>query len=221
MRCKAMRHFNDAILAHERFNASAWQDLEQNPNPERAIIAFLDYDTCQLYHWPKFGGNEFNADTEGGRPQWMGPDWSEECSMIERALRSPALASPDSRLVVISCKDDAFGADYCLGANRDVSGIFSKLIVGHMSSHKNITYPLDFGMPPWPVKTVVLNESQIHEIETCRSNRPLLYSFIGRHRVFFPQFNDYMTSMHGKGEVHAVFGFDHYDQTDHPLKCCR
>ena len=53
----------DQFGAHERFNASAWQDLEQNPNPERAIIAFLDYDTCQLIHWPKFAGYEFNADT--------------------------------------------------------------------------------------------------------------------------------------------------------------
>ncbi len=216
-RCKAMRHFNDAILAHKRFNASAWQDLQQNPNPKRAIIAFLDYDTCQLFHWPKFGGNEFNADTEGGRPQWTGPDWSEECSMIEQALRSPALSSPDSRLVVISCKDHASEGDYCLGANRDVSGIFSKLVVGHMSSHKNITYPLDFGMPPWPVKTAVLNQSQIHEIETCRNTRPLLYSFIGRRRKPLPQFNAYMESLHGKDGVHAVFQVRHYMQSHHPL----
>ena len=63
-------------------------------------------------------------------------DWSEECSMIERALRSPALSSPDSRLVVISCKDFASGGDYYLGANHNVSGIFSKLVLGHMSSHR-------------------------------------------------------------------------------------
>jgi hypothetical protein len=216
-RCQAMRHFNDAIIAHERFNASAWQDLQQNPNPERAIIAFLDYDTCQLYHWPKFGGNEFNADTEGGRARWTRPDWSEECSMIERALQSPALLSPDSRLVVISCEDADFGADYCLGANREVNGIFSKLVVGHMSSHKNDTHPLDFGMPPWPVKTAVLNQSQIHEIGTCKENRPLLYSFIGRGRKPFPQFNNYMKSLHGKHGVHAVFQVKHYVQSDHPL----
>ncbi|KAI2493493.1 hypothetical protein MHU86_21043 [Fragilaria crotonensis] len=163
-----------------------------------------------------FAGDEFNADTEGGRAQWTGPDWSEESSMIERALRSPALSSPESRLVVKSCKDFPEGADYCLGANRDVSGIFSKLVVGHMSSHKNITHPLDFGMPPWPVKTVVLNQSQIHEIETCQNNRPLLYSFIGRHRIPFPEFTDYMKSVRGQGGVHAVFQVKHYVRSKHP-----
>ena len=60
MRSMAMKYFNDAILAHERFNASAWHDLDQNPNLERAIIAFLDYDTCQILHWPSFGGRDFN-----------------------------------------------------------------------------------------------------------------------------------------------------------------
>jgi hypothetical protein len=86
-----------------------------------------------------------------------------------------------------------------------------------MSSHKNDTHPLDFGMPPWPVKTAVLNQSQIHEIGTCKENRPLLYSFIGRGRKPFPQFNNYMKSLHGKHGVHAVFQVKHYVQSDHPL----
>lgn len=103
VRSLAMKHFNDAIVAHERFNASAWQDLHHTPNPERPIIVFLDYDTCQLYHWPRFPGREMIADIEGGREQLMTYNFSKECCLIESALRSPALSSPDSRLVVVSC----------------------------------------------------------------------------------------------------------------------
>ena len=217
MRCQAMRHFNDAILAHERFNASAWQDLEQNPDPERAIIAFLDYDTCQLLHWPKFGGNEFNADLEGGREPFARCDFSKECSMVIRALRSPALSSPDSRLVVMSCKDFGPSRNHCLGGERNASGIFSKLIVGHMSAYKPDTYPLDFGIPPWPVKTVTLNKSQLHEIETCQnSSRSLLFSFVGRSRIPFPEFQEFFKARHGKGGIHVVFQWDHYVQSGEP-----
>ncbi len=66
-------------------------------------------------------------------------------------------------------------------------------------------------------KTVVLNQSHIREIETCQNSRPLLYSFIGIPREPFPQFNDYMESLHGKGGVHAVFQVLHYVLSDQPL----
>ncbi|KAI2510810.1 ADP-heptose-lipopolysaccharide heptosyltransferase [Fragilaria crotonensis] len=219
MRCQAMRHFNDAILAHERFNASAWQDLEQNPDPERAIIAFLDFDTCQLLHWPKFGGNEFNADLEGGREPFARHNFSKECAMVVRALQSPALASPDSRLVVMSCKGQGPPRNHCLGGERNVSGMFSKLIVGHMSAYQSDTYPLDFGIPPWPVKAVTLNKSQLDEIETCqKTSRSLLFSFEGRERIPFPEFHKFFKPLHGKGGIHAVFQVDHYGQDTHPMR---
>jgi hypothetical protein len=218
VRSLSMRHFVDAIHVHERFNASAWQDLHQNPNPERPIIAFLDYDTCQLLHWPKFAGYEFNADTEGGRTPFTMYDFSEECSIVEQALRSPALSSPDSRLVVMSCKDFGPTRDHCLGADRNVSGIFSKLIVGHMSAYKSAIHPLDFGIPPWPVKTVALNENQIHDIETCQNtSRSLLFSFVGRRRIPFPQFHTYLEPLHQTDGIYAVFQDDHYVKADHPL----
>ena len=219
VRSLSMKHFNDAILGHERFNASAWQDLDQNPNPDRPIIAFLDYDTCKDVHWPYFGGNEFNGDNEGGRTPFTFDDFSEECSMVERALQSPALSSPDSRLVVISCK--GFGPpdpQHCLGADRNLSGGFSKLIVGHTSAHRSQAHPLDFGLPPWPVKTVTLNESQIHEIETCQNaSRSLLFAFVGRDRIPFPEFHTYLQPLHQTNGVHAVFQVDHYIESEHPL----
>ena len=72
-RCLAAKDFNDAIVAHERYNANAWHDLEQNPDPNRPIIAFMDIDTCNLIHWPKFGGDFVtNSDLEGGRPPHEG-----------------------------------------------------------------------------------------------------------------------------------------------------
>lgn len=219
VRSLSMRHFIDAIHVHQRFNASAWRDLHQNPNPERPIIAFLDYDTCQLLHWPKFAGYEFNADTEGGRTPFAMENFSDECSIVEQALRSPALSSPDSRLVVMSCKD--FGPpsrDHCLGADRNVSGIYSKLVVGHMSAHKTQIHPLDFGIPPWPVKTVALNEDQIHDIETCQNtSRSLLFSFVGRRRIPFPQYHRYLEPLHQTDGIYAVFQDDHYVKADHPL----
>ena len=218
VRSQAMKHFNDAILSHVRFNASAWQDLHQNPNPKRAIIAFLDYDSCRLFHWPKFNGREFNSDVEFGRQPFATVDFSKECSIVERALRSPALSSPDSRLVVLSCKDDGPPSRrHCLGANRTVAGIYSKLIVGHMSAHKHLAHPLDFGIPPWPVKTVALNESQIQEIETCQNtSRSLLFSFVGRQRLPFPEFHKYLEPLHQTGGIHAVFQWDHYTNSEHP-----
>jgi hypothetical protein len=219
VRSLAMKHFNDAIVAHERFNASAWQDLHRNPNPERAVIAFLDYDTCQLFHWPRFEGRELIADIEGGREQFMTYNFSMECSMIERALRSPALSSPDSRLVVVSCKNKGPERHECLGADRNASGIFSKLIVGHLSGHKDHVHPRDFGMPSWPIKAVALNKSQILEIETCQNtSRSLLFSFQGRHRVLFPEFSQYLEPLHQTGGIHAVFHREHYIRSEHRRK---
>ena len=138
--------------------------------------------------------------------------------MVERALQSPALSSPDSRLVVMSCKDDGPpNPQHCLGAGRNVSGIYSKLIVGHMSAHRNLAHPLDFGMPPWPVKTVTLNETQIHEIETCQNtSRSILFSFAGRERITFPEFHTYLRPLHQTNGVHAVFHLDHYIDSEHP-----
>lgn len=228
VRSQAMKHLNDAIVSHERFNQSAWQDMDQNSNSQqqqRPIIAFLDYDTCQLLHWPLFQGYELNADGQGGRHRFFAPNFKQECALIERALQSPAMSSPDSRLVVVSCKDQGVPRrqrqqhHHCLGADRNVSGIFSKLIVGHLSAHKNQAHPLDFGIPPWPVKTVALTASQIQEIESCQntatttSRRSLLLSFVGRTRVPFPEFHEYLEPLHQTEGIHAVFQLDHYTKS--------
>jgi hypothetical protein len=214
-RCMAIRRFNDAIVAHERYNESAWRDLNENPDPERPIIAFLDIDTCRHLHWPKFHGDwEINSDREYDRTPMS--TWNEvfqkDCIIIENALHSPALASPNSRLVVLSCHEDGPGSIPCLRIDRNDSGSYSKLVVGHLSAHKNFTYPYDFGLPPWPVKYVALSQEQKDDIRMCReSSRRLLFSFNGRWREPFPQFHEYFEPLHGKDGIHAVFQYSHYE----------
>ena len=220
-RCLAMKHFDGAVVSHDRYNASAWHDLEQHPDPNRPIIAFLDIDTCRLLHWPKFGGDfTISFDREGGRPpqgSWTSKAFREDCVVIEQALRSPALSAPDSRLVVLSCYEENLEDIPCLRADRNTSGIFSKLIVGHMSAHKNQTHPHDFGLPPWPVKTVALNSKQLEDIQTCRnSSRDLLFSFHGRERIPFREFDAYFAPLDGTNGIHAKFKWDHYAKSNHP-----
>jgi Exostosin family len=220
-RCLAMKDFTEAVIAHDRFNASAWHDLELQPDPKSPIIAFLDIDTCRLRHWPKFHGHfALSSDREGGRQPmttWDLGTFRKDCTIIKRALRSPALSAPDSRLVVLSCYTDDKKNIPCLRADRNTSGIFSKLVVGHMSAHKNHTHPHDFGLPPWPVKSVSLNSSQFTDIQTCRNTfRDKLFSFHGRKRVLFREFDAYFAPLDGKHGIHAKFHREHYNKPTGP-----
>jgi Exostosin family len=211
-RCLAMKYFSDAILSHERYNSTTWKDLEKHPNENRSIIAFLDIDTCRDVHWPKFGGDfTTNSDLERGRVPMTGWDFLSDCPIIEQALQSPALSSRNSRLVVLSCATNNLYSIPCLRRDRKDYGSFSKLIVGHLSAHKNDVHPRDFGLPPWPVKTVSLTSRQIQDIHTCQNrSRTLLFSFKGRGRIPFPEFSDYFEPLHQKQNVYASFSFDHY-----------
>jgi hypothetical protein len=220
-RCLAIKDFTDSVVAHDRFNASAWRDLEQQPDPNRPIIAFLDIDTCRLRHWPMFHGHfALSSDREGGRQPmttWDVKTFQKDCAIIEQALRSPALSAPDSRLVVLSCYEVNLQDIPCLRGDRNTSGNFAKLVVGHMSAHKNHTHPHDFGLPPWPVKSMYLNSSQVTDIQTCRnSSRNLLFSFHGRIRLLFREFDKYFAPLDGTHGIHAKFHREHYDNPTNP-----
>jgi hypothetical protein len=203
----------DAILKNNRFNKTAWEHLDQNPDPSRAILAFLDIDACNDLHYPRFGQDfRMASDEQGGRrpmSHWNAA-FAEVCPTIDKALQSPAMSAPESRLVVLSC--EGFGpqfAERCTGANRDEQ-VYSKLVVGHLSAHKSQVHRHDFGIPPMPVKAVVLNETQLHDIQSCNQSRSHLFSFTGRGRKTFPQYRLYWEKLHGKDGVHAVFTVDHY-----------
>lgn len=210
------KDFMDAVLVHERFNQSAWHDLDQNPDPARPILAFLDIDTCNDLHYPKFGQDwRMASDKDGGRKpiQHWNISFAQVCPMIERALQSPAMSAPDSRLIVLSCEGFGPRIANCTSGNRDEE-LYSKLVVGHLSAHKSQVHRHDFGIPPMPVKSVTLNDDQVGDIQSCRVNqsRPYLFSFHGRGRGKgrFPQFQNHWKKLHGKDGVHAVFTVDHY-----------
>ena len=80
---------------YPRFNASAWADLEANPDPEQRVIAFMvDVETCIESDYPVSGAVSWKVNMEPGHPELM----------IKRAATSPALkANPDSRLVILDC----------------------------------------------------------------------------------------------------------------------
>jgi hypothetical protein len=163
-------------------------------------------------HWPKFGGDfTTNSDLEGGRLPLKEFNFLSNCPFIEKALQSPALSSRNSRLVVLSCVSGNLKSIPCLRRDRKDIGGFSKLIVGHLSAHEKYVHPRDFGLPPWPVKTVALTPRQIQDILTCQNrSRTLLFSFKGRARVPFPEFSNYFKSLHQKENVYASFSRDHY-----------
>jgi hypothetical protein len=205
------KEFMEAVVAHERYNESAWEDLEKNPDPRRPIFAFLDIDTCLDQNWPKFGGAyEINSDTAGGRQSVQSSGFGAICPLVKRALESPAMAAPESRLFILSCEGDGPVRANCTSTDRDEK-VFAKLVVGHMSAHKNQTHWHDFGIPPLPVKPVSLNQTQLNDIQSCHSNsRKYLLSFTGRDRIPFPEFRKYMEPLHGKNGIYAVFQVDHY-----------
>ena len=161
------KDFMEAVIAHERYNESAWEDLEKNPDPHRPIFAFLDIDTCMDINWPKFGGGyEMNSDTAGGRQTTKSSDFRAICPLVERALKSPAMAAPESRLFVLSCEGNGPKRAKCTGIDRNEK-VFAKLVVGHVSAHKDQTHGHDFGIPPLPVKPVSLNQTQLNAIRSC------------------------------------------------------
>ena len=204
------RDLVDAIVSDERYNASSWDDLDSHPNPNRPIIAVLDVETCKDVHWPRFGqDSKMASDVEGGRTPMVEYtiDRGMPCQQIEDALRSPAMAAPQSRLVILSCWEDS---THICHRNRTES---TKLVVVHLSAHKSHVNPEnDFGISPLPVKPVTLNDTQLESIEKCsnKTQRKHIFSFMGRRRVVFPEFHRYFEQMNGRDGVQAIFKRDHY-----------
>ncbi|KAL7533968.1 hypothetical protein ACHAXR_007950 [Thalassiosira sp. AJA248-18] len=175
--------FFNATLAHPRYNASAWADLEANPDPTRHIIAFMDIDTCVESNYPIYGGGDWKVNMEKGHPsqsKMIMTILGESCEYLDKASRSPALtAHPDSRLIVLDCAGIIRFNLRSVCKNR---GIFDNghVMVGYYSVNKASVRPLfDVGIPPPAIKPVNLTASERDSIQSC-FKRKYLFSFQGK-----------------------------------------
>ena len=207
-RYKSSAVYVDAVLSHPRYNSTAWALLSRNPDPDRPIVAFIDVETCGETCWPVMCGYETSVDLMNNRSAMPGYLHDGMCDLIERALESPAMAAPDSRLVVLSCFP---GHPACLTTNRTI--IHDKLAVVYQTAYKTEGVAAnDMGIPPLPIKPVVLNATEREDIANCRvgnGTRPHLFFFKGRPR--FAEFGDYFGPLHGTQGIYANFGVDHYE----------
>ena len=160
-RSLSSRALYNAILQHERYNATAWSslnsfDIKGNVTGNVSgkgvgitpIIAFLDLETCAERNWPSMHTSRIKdstawSDLEGDR---MPLDPAKDPNMrrieyfVRKALSQPAMSHPDSRLVVFNCKgdgpSDSNGSVKFLSPTRD-SIKYGKVIVISLSAHKD------------------------------------------------------------------------------------
>ena len=217
------KDFAESVEAHPRYSASMWSDLEEYPDPNLPIVAFLDADLCFTVHWPKFGGTyDSSSDTENGRPpmrrsqifKYLGVNGGgpiDPCFLIDKALASPAMtASPHSRLVVLSHQwYEGPIVSRCLGPRRN-SSKYEQLVIGHVAQQFSQVNARDFGIPPWPVKTI----EDFPREKVCNDSLPCLLSFKGRSRSFFAEFKSYFTGLAAnRTDIYIDFGTGHYTST--------
>ena len=115
-----------------------------------------------------------------------------------------------------------------------------KFILIHLSTHKDalIDRPQDFGIAPLPIKPTTLTSREISKIENCdkynsnnnnnnkrnrknKYHRKYLFSFTGRPRIPFPEFQDYFENRRihkqrysNNKDVHVTFTRNHYHQSN-------
>jgi len=175
--------FFRAVLSHPQYNATSWADLEQNPDPTRQIVAFMDVDTCLEVNYPTYGMNwwtniETNHPTTNGFVGFL----YDSCDYLHRAATSPALlANPESRLILLDCSGSRqfFLANVC----RRIPSVFDnpQVVVAYMSAHeRDIRQNHDVGLPPPAIKPNNLTSVDRSQITSCQQQRRYLFSFQGR-----------------------------------------
>lgn len=176
--------FFQSVQSHPRYNSSAWQDLEERPDPNRKVVAFLDVDTCFELNYPTYLGGrrdwwvnyDMNHLVTGGRTDFL----HESCKYIDRALHSPALLSnPASRLVLLDCSgNEGYNLRRVCGPKANFSS--GQLVVAYTSIRKSVAREADIGLPPPAIKPVYLSPIQKYLLRTCRDEgRRYLFSFQG------------------------------------------
>jgi len=216
-RTHTSRNLTDAVQSHHRFNESAWADLEAAHSSSRPIVAFLDVETCFDPNWPSFAMYKLASDTTGGRQHVRQMVAKPICIAISTALQSPALRAPESRLVLLTCGDMSFKIKQCGAAfianNR-------KLVVAHLSAHKDDVRSQDIGIAPLPIKSVDLTTVELHDIDHCQNGyRTHLFSFNGRPRIPFPEFSNYFGTIDNQDEdVFVRFNHKHYELSNETIR---
>ena len=117
--------FYRAILEHPRYNATAWSDLHEHPDPSRRVVAFMDVDTCMESNYPTYGvkwtHDNVNLEINAIPGERIQRSLRYACGHVRRAFESPALsANPDSRLVILDCGTGypARGSKICATTRR-------------------------------------------------------------------------------------------------------
>ena len=175
----------NATLAHPRYNASAWADLEVNPDPERRIIAFMDVETCIESNYPVYGAADWKVNVEPGHPELTKSIVRivpESCQYIKKAANSPALkANPDSRLVVLDCSGvEKVRIRHACSHDPEIFKNDQVIVVAYMSVEKSGLRPFfDVGVVPPAIKPIDLTIAEREAIQSCEK-RKYLFSFQGR-----------------------------------------
>jgi hypothetical protein len=177
--------FFNAVLEHDHYNSSAWDDLEKSPDPQRKIIAFMDVDTCLEMNYPLYGIRKWWLNLEESPPNKGRFDSVvfNSCEYLKRAASSPALkANHENRLVVLDCSGSS--EYYLQNACEHDPTIFQndQVIIAYMSAdEESIRTNIDVGLPPPAVKPVdlAIHEKYLIQQKPCHKRR-YLFSFQGR-----------------------------------------
>lgn len=174
--------FFHSIIAHPRYNASAWADLEKHPDPSRRLIVFMDVDTCIEMNYPIYREKNWLLNMDDGHPdrEWNAI-FKDNCSLIARASRSPALlANPNSRLIILDCSGGSHLhlKSVCEGDKSMFQN--NQVTVAYVSVNKHTVRPnLDIGLPPPAIKHANLSKEERSSLRLCEK-RKYIFSFQGR-----------------------------------------
>ena len=180
-----MGEFFRALLSHENYNRSAWQDLEKHPDPSRKLAVFLDIDTCLEFNYPTYQAKRWWDNMEKDHPATGGflNHITESCQYIQRAAKSPALlANPASKLVLFDCSGSPryYLSNVCgKGSGDFLQALDSpQVVTAYISVARKHARSVDIGLPPPAIKPINLTSEERISINKC-SKRKYLFSFQG------------------------------------------
>ena len=200
-RRKISGEFFDAVLSHPRYNASAYGDLEANPDPSRRVVIFLDVDTCIEGNYPVYSAS-FSVNSDWTRHEREKPYeiLDRSCGHIRRAAESPVLrANRHSRLLLLDCGNGPLYRlmDVCnreaaearksqfRDADRhehwgDVLDNPQVIIAYYGVARAHARWHYDIGLPPPAVRPVRLLPHERYELGTLCRRRHYTFSFEGQ-----------------------------------------